>query len=100
MLRPNIINNSFKTPGDFCIRDNLAVAWLRLLVAEGPPRRAELHYRPVNVGFVVDKVAIGHACIQILLFFPINVIPPLLHTCISQQLTVGNISNVNVLKNT
>jgi hypothetical protein len=100
ICRPNTINNYFKTPGVFCVRYSLAVAWLRLLVAEGPPRRAELHSRPVNVGSVVGKVAVGHDFIQILRFYPISVIPPMLHTRIIQQLTVRNISNDNVLQNT
>ena len=100
MWRPNTINNSFKTPGVFCIRDSLAVTWLRLSVAEGPTRWAKFHSRPVNVGSVVGKVATEHGFIQILQFCPINVIPPMLHTRVIQQLTVCNISNDNVLQNT
>jgi hypothetical protein len=98
--RPNSINNSFKTPRVICIRDNLAEAWLRLLVAEGPPRRAELHSRPVSVGSVVGKVAIGHDFIQILRFCPVSVIPPMLHTRISPKLTVCNFNNDSFLQNT
>jgi len=87
--RPSTINNSFKTPGVFFVYAiNIAVTWLRLLVAEGPPRRAEFHSRPVNVGSVVGKVATGHDFIQILRFCPINVIPAKLHTRIIQQMTV------------
>ena len=77
-----------------------AVACVRLIVAEGPPRRAEFHSRPVNVGSVVGKVAVGHDFIQILRFCPVSVITPMLHTRIIQQLTVCNISNDNVLQNT
>lgn len=60
----------------------------QLLVAEGPLRRAEFHSRPVSVGSVVGKVATGHSFIQILRFCPINIIPPMLHTALIQQLTV------------
>jgi hypothetical protein len=33
------------------------------------------------VGFVVDKVALGQVCLQVLQFSPFNIIPPLLHIC-------------------
>jgi hypothetical protein len=33
----------------------------------------------VHVGFVVDKVALGHVFPRVLRFFPVNFIPPVLH---------------------
>jgi hypothetical protein len=35
------------------------------------------------VGFVVDKVALGHAFLRVLRFYPANIIPPLLHIHLS-----------------
>jgi hypothetical protein len=31
------------------------------------------------VGFVMDKVALGHVFLRVLRFFPVNFIPPVLH---------------------
>jgi hypothetical protein len=39
--------------------------------------------RSVHVGFVVDKVALGQVFLWVLRFFPVNIIPPWLHTHIS-----------------
>jgi hypothetical protein len=36
----------------------------------------------VNVGFVVDKVALGQAFLQVIQFFSVNIIPPWLSTLI------------------
>jgi hypothetical protein len=37
----------------------------------------------MNVGFVVDKVALGHVFLLVFRFSPANVIPPLLHIHLS-----------------
>jgi len=34
---------------------------------------------PVRMGFVVDKVALGQIFLRLLLFFPVIIIPSLLH---------------------
>jgi hypothetical protein len=39
--------------------------------------------RLVHVGFVVDKMAVGQVCLQVLWFSQISIIPPMLHTRIS-----------------
>jgi len=37
-------------------------------------------FRLMNVGFVVDKVALGQVSLRVCLFFPVSIVPPLLHT--------------------
>jgi hypothetical protein len=39
--------------------------------------------RPVNVGFVVDKVALGQVSIPVILLSPVTIIPPIFRTHIS-----------------
>jgi hypothetical protein len=58
---------------------DLAVPWLRRLAARLPPRRPGFDPGSVHVGFVVDKVALGQVSPRILLFSPVNFIPPVLH---------------------
>jgi len=43
-------------------------------------RRTALYPRPVHVRFVVHKVALGQVCLPVLLFSPVSIIPPVLHT--------------------
>ena len=56
-----------------------AVPWLRQLVAGLPPRRPVFDPGSANVGFVVDKVALGQVFPRVLRFSPVNFIPPVLH---------------------
>jgi hypothetical protein len=56
-----------------------AVPWLRRLVAGISPRRPGFDSRSVHVGFVVDKVVLGQVFPRVLLFSPVNLIPPVLH---------------------
>jgi hypothetical protein len=39
---------------------------------------AWVHSRSVQVGFVMDKVALGQGFVRVLWFFPVSIIPPLL----------------------
>jgi hypothetical protein len=48
----------------------LAVPWLRWLVAGLPPRKPGFDPRSVPVGFVVYKVTLGHVFPRVLRFFP------------------------------
>jgi hypothetical protein len=54
----------------------VAVIWLRWLVA-GLSRRSH-GFTPgsIHVGFVVDKVALGQVFLRVLRFSPVNIIPP------------------------
>jgi hypothetical protein len=46
----------------------------------GPsPQRTELDSRSIHVRFVVEKVTLQQICLQVLLFFAVNTIPPMLH---------------------
>jgi hypothetical protein len=45
-----------------------------------PPQRPPFDPRPVNVGFVMDKVTMWHVFFRSLQFSPVNVIPSMLHT--------------------
>jgi hypothetical protein len=56
-----------------------AVPWLRRLVAGLSPRRPGFNPGSVNVGFVVDKVALGQVFPRVLRFSPANFIPPVFH---------------------
>jgi hypothetical protein len=55
------------------------VPWLRLLVAGLSPRRAGFDAGSVNVGFVVDKVALAQVFPRVLRLSHVNFIPPVLH---------------------
>jgi hypothetical protein len=57
----------------------VAVPWLRRLVAGLSPRRPGFDPGSVHVGFVVDKVALGHVFPRVLRFSLVNFIPPMLH---------------------
>ena len=56
------------------------VAWLGWVVANLSLQRRGFNPRPVHVGFVVDRVAVGQFSLGLLLFSPVSIIPPLLHT--------------------
>ena len=58
---------------------NKAVPWLRRLVAGLSPRRPGFDLGSVDVGFVVDKVALGQVFSRVLRISPLNFIPPVLH---------------------
>jgi hypothetical protein len=58
---------------------NKAVPWLRRLVAGLSPRRPGFDLGSVDVGFVVDKVALGQVFSRVLRISPVNFIPPVLH---------------------
>jgi hypothetical protein len=49
------------------------------------PLTAEAQVRPgsFHVGYVVDKVALGHVSLRVLRFSPVNIIPPSLSKLIS-----------------
>jgi hypothetical protein len=53
-----------------------AVPWLRRLVAGHSPRRSGFAPGSVRMGFVVQKVALGQAFLQVLWFSTASVIPP------------------------
>jgi hypothetical protein len=53
-----------------------AVPWLRRLVAGLSPRRPAFASRSFHVGFVADIVALGPVFLQVLCFFPVNIIRP------------------------
>jgi hypothetical protein len=63
--------------------DARAVPWLRSLVAGLLPRWPGLAPRSINMGFVVDKVALGQVFLRVLRFFPVSVIPPSLSKLMS-----------------
>ena len=50
--------------------------WLRRLVAGLSPQRPGFDPGSVHVGFMVDKVALGHVFLRVLRFSPVNFIPP------------------------
>jgi hypothetical protein len=56
-----------------------AVPWLRRLVAGLSPRRPGFDPKSVQVGYVVDKVALGQVFLRVLQFSPVNFIPLVLH---------------------
>jgi hypothetical protein len=56
------------------------VPWLRRLVAGLSPRRPGFDPGSVNVGFVVDEVALGQVFLLVLRFSPVSIILLVLHT--------------------
>jgi hypothetical protein len=60
-----------------------AVPWPRSLVAGLSPRRPGFAPGPINVGFVVDKVALGQVFLRVIPFSPVNIVPPSLSKLIS-----------------
>ena len=51
---------------------------IRRIVAGVSPRRAGFDPKPVNVGFVVDKVAVEQVLLPVFQCFPVRIIPPAL----------------------
>jgi hypothetical protein len=67
---------------------NMAVPWLRRLVAGLTQRRSGFDHGSVHVGFV-DKVALGQVFLpRVLRFSPLNFIPPVLHYTEKKKNTV------------
>jgi hypothetical protein len=58
---------------------SMSVPWLRRLVAGLSPRRPGSDPGSVHVGFLVDKMALGQIFPRVLRFFPVSLIPPVLH---------------------
>jgi hypothetical protein len=56
------------------------------LVDFSPPRYGSKH-RSVHVGFVVDRVVLGHAFLQVLRFSIFNIMPPMYHPHIRYFIT-------------
>lgn len=54
--------------------------WLRPCVTGLSTRRDGFDPRSVGVRFAVDKVAISHVSLPVLIFVPVSVIPPMLHS--------------------
>jgi hypothetical protein len=75
----NYITNDTNENGGNEYKEARAVRQLRWLVADLSPRRPGLAPRPVYVGFVVGKVALGRGFLRVLRFAPDNIIPPLIH---------------------
>ena len=53
-----------------------AVPWLSLSVAGLSPWKSEFNPRPGQLGFVVDKVALGQVLLWVIRFTLVNIIPP------------------------
>jgi hypothetical protein len=60
------------------------VPWLRRLVAGLSPLWLRLARRSVQVGFVVDEVAMGHVFLRVPRF-PVDIIPPWLPVLMYQS---------------
>jgi hypothetical protein len=58
---------------------SVAVPWLRPLVAGISPRKTGFDVRSVHVRIIVDKVALGQVFLRVLPFYPVSIIPPMLH---------------------
>jgi hypothetical protein len=73
-----------RNSGRFCLHQpgGKAVLWLRRLVTGLSSRRSGFMPGSVHVEFVVDKVALGQVFLRVLLFSPVNIVPPWLSTLI------------------
>jgi hypothetical protein len=57
--------------------------WVKWLVARLFLLRLQLNFRPVYVGFMVDKMAVGQFCPYVIWFFLFRIIPSMLHVHLS-----------------
>jgi hypothetical protein len=82
-------NLAVKYSGVVAIVDSLSMSQIRLLVVLvlSSPRRPGFAPRSVHVEFVVNKVALQQVFLDVLRFFPINIIPLLL--CIHSYIIWG-----------
>jgi len=56
------------------------VAWLGWVVANLSLQRHRFDPRPVHVGYIVGRVAVGQFSLCLLQFSPVRIIPPMLQT--------------------
>jgi hypothetical protein len=72
----------------------MAMPCLTRLVADFSPRSPGFISRSVDVGFVVDSVALGQVSPRVLPFSPVSIIPPLphIHSYIIWGLDNGSVS--------
>ena len=66
----------------------MAVPCLRRSVASLSPRSLVFDYRSVHVEFMMDKVALAQSFLTVLLFPPVTIIPPMVHTGLHLNTTV------------
>jgi hypothetical protein len=68
---------------------NTVLSWFRRLVAGILSLSFEFDSRPINVRFIVDKMALGKFSIGVLWLFPVTVISPIIsaHSAISEALS-------------
>jgi hypothetical protein len=71
----------------------MAVPWLRLLVIGLSLQRHEIYPRSVHVSFVVGKVAPWQDFVRVLLFTPVTITPPMLHTQFHLHVTLTRKTN-------
>jgi hypothetical protein len=75
--RPNVLLTVFHV--NTRLTHDMAVPWLRRLVAGLSPRRPGFDSESVHVEFVVDKVTLGQVFPPQYFGFPLYFIPPVLH---------------------
>jgi hypothetical protein len=54
--------------------DRRAVPWLKLLISGLSPCRPGFDPRPINAGFVLDKVSLGQAFLRVFRFPPVTIV--------------------------
>jgi hypothetical protein len=78
----------------FVSKNRKAIPCLKRLVAGFTPRRADSTPESVHVGFVVGKVALGHAFLRVLRFSPVNILPPWLFILIYTTTTTSRLGGI------
>jgi hypothetical protein len=81
VCRPLVVRVIFGTVLSLTIfaaqfRCNVAIPWVKWLFAGLSPRRPGFVSRSVHLGFVVDEMALEQVFLQVLRFYPVNIIPP------------------------
>ena len=56
-------------------RESLFGFWANVVIGRKPGFDPSL----VRLGFAVDKVVVGQVYLRVLRFFPVNIIPPVVH---------------------
>jgi len=62
---------------------SLAMSLLMWLFTGHSPRRPRLNGRPIRVGFVMEKLTLGGVLFQVFRVLSVSIIPPALHTRLS-----------------
>ena len=71
------------------------VPWVGQLIAGLSPPELVFDPRSVDVGFVVDNVALGQVSLQVLQFSPVSIVSPMFDTHLHLQVSLTRMTEQN-----